>query len=649
MMNVARVNILSNAIAAAAMLAGFFAFAPAASAQFSSCATQNPDGSVQCNGANRWCGNTCQANPGVTCAANQVFSCNSCGCVCNTSTHPCGGCTVASSTPNVTTCSNPINGRYTDQCSATCGCASGTQLCAGTNTCVAVISCPAGTAFDPCTGACNSPNILKDQVIAQTAYINISGNLSSSAGNLSVAGMSTLGTASLALSGGQNLVYGNIDTGSTGSLMLLQNESADRFRIDAAGNVTNAGTLTVGGLASDPAGVAGRMYYRTVDNKFRCHNGTVWADCGGGMPAGTASQTMRHNGTAWVANGLLRNDGTAIEIAGTSVSSTDIGTLLTFLRTFDSLSESAGFGARAEFNLGGDTVGSLTGRIISGSGAAKRGGLSFDTRNPNGTSEERLRISTIPSGGLPYRTAVSIGDGTILPGFILDVRQQTNSGTAIVNVSNESTGSLWTGYRIARGAPSVERWFVGMESGNTDLVLRRNGTTNDLTIDGATGKIIVSALQITGGSAPLTGKVLTADVNGNTSWQALAGANVCAGTRKYIGSTAASYDGNGGGYANADTRCEVNFAGSTICTAEEILNSYRCDGPGDPIFGIATGSNWVVAGPPGFTTFSNDCDGWTSNSPTGGYFGRLWTFSGTTYGKATVATCDNSLKYACCK
>jgi len=44
------------------------------------------------------------------------------------------------------------------------------------------------------------------------------------------------------------------------------------------------------------------------------------AAAGGSLPSGTAGQTLRHNGTAWIANSFLYNDGTRIGIEGYSSS-----------------------------------------------------------------------------------------------------------------------------------------------------------------------------------------------------------------------------------------------------------------------------------------------------------------------------------------
>lgn len=66
----------------------------------------------------------------------------------------------------------------------------------------------------------------------------------------------------------------------------------------------------------------GLLVYDSTSNSFWYHNGAAWTEIGGltglpggGLPAGSASQTMRFNGSAWVANNILQNDGNTIIVA----------------------------------------------------------------------------------------------------------------------------------------------------------------------------------------------------------------------------------------------------------------------------------------------------------------------------------------------
>lgn len=76
--------------------------------------------------------------------------------------------------------------------------------------------------------------------------------------------------------------------------------------------------LTVGGavtLGDSEGNTTGSL--RWTGSDFEGYNGSAWQSLTGGgssLPAGTAEQTLRHNGSGWEASGLLRNDGTAVNI-----------------------------------------------------------------------------------------------------------------------------------------------------------------------------------------------------------------------------------------------------------------------------------------------------------------------------------------------
>ncbi len=72
---------------------------------------------------------------------------------------------------------------------------------------------------------------------------------------------------------------------------------------------------------SSPA--PGLLIYQTDNNPgFYFYNGTSWVRLSitgeGGLPPGTAGQTLRHDGTNWVANSLIYNNGTNVGIGTTT-------------------------------------------------------------------------------------------------------------------------------------------------------------------------------------------------------------------------------------------------------------------------------------------------------------------------------------------
>ncbi|MEY4723710.1 MAG: hypothetical protein RLZZ324_1223, partial [Candidatus Parcubacteria bacterium] len=217
-----------------------------------------------------------------------------------------------------------------------------------------------------------------------------------------------------------------------------------------------------------------------------------------------------------------------------------------------------------------------------------------------------------------------------------------NNATGDVTVANNLTvapaGKLVaTSLQLLGGTPGAGKVLQSDASGNMSW------SAGAVNVDAA-GKLTVAGLQVTGGT-PGAGKVLTSDASGNATWAAPGAGGGSCSNRQYVGMTAATYDGSRGGYVNVDALCNTFSAGSKACSAEEVMNSYKCGGAA---IGAASGSAWVNAGPPGFTALGNDCDGWTTNAASGAY-GRYWTFVAATGGKGALINCNNALKYACCK
>jgi hypothetical protein len=123
--------------------------------------------------------------------------------------------------------------------------------------------------------------------VAQTKQ----GNLATSAlGSLISGGVFWANSASYLAVGG-----GNVGIGMTSPTQKLDIDGQIRIR----GGNPDAGRV----LTSDVNGVAS------------------WQAPSGGLPSGTSGQTLRNNGTSWIANSLIFNNGTRIGINTTSPSS----------------------------------------------------------------------------------------------------------------------------------------------------------------------------------------------------------------------------------------------------------------------------------------------------------------------------------------
>jgi hypothetical protein len=119
----------------------------------------------------------------------------------------------------------------------------------------------------------------------------------------------------------------------------------------------------------------------------------------------------------------------------------------------------------------------------------------------------------------------------------------------------------------------------------------------------------------------------------------------------FVGMTAATTNGNAGGYIAANALCNAYSAGSHVCRAEEIIGSVSCGTTGDPIKNAAFNglSGWIVGGPPGYNASTNDCIGWSSATNSATIKGRIWTFNAATGGAGWLSFCDATRPVACCK
>jgi len=79
-------------------------------------------------------------------------------------------------------------------------------------------------------------------------------------------------------------------------------------------------SLTLIPQTTAPTATEGKIYYDSTANGLKVYDGTEWVALGsggggGGLPSGSTNQTLRYNGTDWVASNALRNDGEFIGIS----------------------------------------------------------------------------------------------------------------------------------------------------------------------------------------------------------------------------------------------------------------------------------------------------------------------------------------------
>jgi hypothetical protein len=139
----------------------------------------------------------------------------------------------------------------------------------------------------------------------------------------------------------------------------------------------------------------------------------------------------------------------------------------------------------------------------------------------------------------------------------------------------------------------------------------------------------------------------TGDGRGN--WVATSSLGIASGDAtqaKLIGTTTATFDGHFStstfeGYAAANELCAEEFAGSFFCRTYDILVSIEQDD-----ISSWGGSAWIAEGPPGYTSNSNDCKGWTDDSST--VLGAFWAFDSSGGGMGWLTNCSGEKPLACC-
>ncbi len=144
------------------------------------------------------------------------------------------------------------------------------------------------------------------------------------------------------------------------------------------------------------------------------------------------------------------------------------------------------------------------------------------------------------------------------------------------------------------------------------------------------------------------GDFWVSDGNGRGQWVATSTLGL-GGTgnqvSKFVGTTTLVTDGAFAtssltGYKAANQLCADEYPNSHFCRTYDIMVSIEQDDTA-----TWSGMGWVAEGPPGFTSNSNDCQGWTSNDAE--HLGAWWNFA-SSGGAGWLIYCDYTRPLACC-
>jgi predicted acyltransferase (DUF342 family) len=112
--------------------------------------------------------------------------------------------------------------------------------------------------------------------------------------------------------------------------------------------------------------------------------------------------------------------------------------------------------------------------------------------------------------------------------------------------------------------------------------------------------------------------------------------------------TSANYSGNisytGGlvGYQAANAICGAEFEGSHFCRTDEVIHVISAESISE-----FSGTGWIAEGPPGYTSESNDCNGYTSSSTS--KLGAFWLYNSNGGGAGWLVNCSTQRPISCCR
>ncbi len=279
---------------------------------------------------------------------------------------------------------------------------------------------------------------------------------------------------------GENLYYG-ASTGGLGNLILLQVDSVIKFSVDPTGAISLYGDIKPGGVSC-------------ANNQILQKIAGVWV-CAS-LPSVAGDNLGNHTATQTLIMGNFKITNLAPPTVGT-----DAATM-------------AYVDAKPGDNLGNHTATinlDMSGKLING--------LAAPAANTDAANKLYVDTAVANTGWADNGTVVrlitatdNVGIGTASAARKLSILDGVSG--PIVSLSGLTTN--YRGLSLRRSSDDAENWFMGANSAN-NFVVRRNGATDDLTIDSSGALSIYGDIKPNGASCA-----------NNQILQKIAGVWVCA-------------------------------------------------------------------------------------------------------------------------
>jgi hypothetical protein len=235
------------------------------------------------------------------------------------------------------------------------------------------------------------------------------------------------------------------------------------------------------------------------------------------------------------------------------------------------------------------------------------------------------------------------------------------SSTVAITALGTITSGVWHGSLLeaayggtgwnSTGSSGIAVLEAGVWSASSTLALNRGGTGAD-TASGARENLgLTDVFDYAVDTEGPVDWIWVGDGSGRGHWVATTTLGLGGGSGKvgvFIGTTTLQTQGNFAtssytGYAAGNARCAAQFAGSFMCRTHDILVTIE---KGVPAIWAGGDNAWIAEGPPGYTSNSNDCNGYTSNSS--GRLGAFWEFNASGGGMGWLVNCAETKPVACC-